>query len=106
MNLQNYEEWKKAIIERQLTTEELEYGKKKIHKNIQQMNEKIKWLKKDIENLYFYMVVKTYSKNMNSHARLLRHEMGLEINKIEDARREQRKRIDFIEELIKQSINQ
>ena len=106
MNLQDFEVWKKAIVERQLTKEQLEYGDKKIQKNIQNMNMKIESLKKDIENLYFYMVDKSYSENMNKHARLLRHEMGLEINKIEDARREQWKRIDFIEELIKQSTKQ
>lgn len=103
MNLQDYEVWKKAIVERQLTKEQLEYGKKKIQKNIQQMNKKIKWLKKDIESLYFYMVDKSYAENMNKYARLLRHEFGLEINKIEDARRKQWKRVYFIEELIKQS---
>ena len=106
MNLQDYEEWKKAIVERQLTKEQLEYGDKKIQKNIQNMNMKIEWLKKDIDNLYYKMIDKSYSENMNKYARLLRHEMGLEINKIEDARREQWKRIYFIEELIKQSTIQ
>lgn len=106
MNLQDFEVWKKAIVERQLTKEQLEYGDKKIQKNIRNMNMKIESLKKDIENLYFYMVVKNYSENMNKYARLLRHELGLEINKIEDARSKQWERIYFIEELIKQSTKQ
>jgi hypothetical protein len=106
MNLQDFDIWKKTIVKRQLTKKQLEYGDKKLQKNIRNMNMKIEWLKKDIENLYFYMVDKSYSENMNKYARLLRHELGLEINKIEDARREQWKRIYFIEELIQQSTKQ